>query len=257
MSIKSLAIMIASALAAQATQSFSNTGTTSGWDAIFIDSGTQGTVQQVTNVVYQGTTALKMTQVYQSGFTGRYHSEVHHYNAMKKGDTGFYGFAFRLQEDWQATPAQSYNIAQFIADFSNLGCGEDYMPGTMVEILGDQLVTRRKYGSVCPTSSQQTEYYNNLATVTPGVWHKIEIQANWQSDGTGYLKLWYDGNKVLEKYNVATSVTDGREFEFRVGLYANGWHDDGQLKGTQGTRQVWFDEIGLGTTFADADPDQW
>lgn len=94
-------------------------------------------------------------------------------------------------------------------------------------------------------------------TVTPGVWHKVEIQANWQSDNTGFLKLWYDGTKVLEEFNVATSVTDGREFQFRVGLYANGWHDDKQMKGTQGTRQVWFDEIGLGTEFKDADPDQW
>ncbi|TVY33209.1 hypothetical protein LSUB1_G007201 [Lachnellula subtilissima] len=254
---KSLALLIASGLTVQATQLFNNTGTTAGWDAIFIDSGSKGTVQQVTNVVYQGPSALKMTQTYDSSYTGRYHSEVHHYNAMKKGDTGFYGFAFRLEADWQSSPAQSYNIAQFIADFTDLDCGEDYMPGTMVEILGDQLVTRRKYGSVCPTSSQQTEYYNNLATITPGVWHKVEIQASWQSDSSGFLKLWLDGNKVLEELNVATSVTDGRAFEFRVGLYANGWHDDKELKGTQPTRQVWFDEIGLGTAFADADPDQW
>ena len=62
---------------------------------------------------------------------------------------------------------------------------------------------------------------------------------------------------MLEKYDLATTIADGRAFEFRVGLYANGWHDDKQLKGIQGTRQVWFDEIATGTTFADADPAQW
>jgi len=176
---------------------------------------------------------------------------------MQKGDTGFYGFAFRLQDDWQSSPAQSYNIAQFIADFTDLGCTETYMPATMVEVLGDQLVTRRKYGDVCPQSSQQTEYYYNLATVSAGDWHRVEIQANWQSDDTGYLKVWFDGNSVLEEYNVPTSVTDGRPFEFRVGLYANGWHDDGEMKGTQGTREVWHDQVAIGSTFEDADPAQW
>jgi hypothetical protein len=43
----------------------------------------------------------------------------------------------------------------------------------------------------------------------------------------------------------------------RVGIYANGWHDDGGMLGSQGTRSIWFDEIGVGTTFADADADQW
>jgi len=43
----------------------------------------------------------------------------------------------------------------------------------------------------------------------------------------------------------------------RPGLYANGWHDSGSMTGTQGTRTVYFDQIGIGTTFADADPAQW
>jgi hypothetical protein len=138
MQLKSFLLVAASGFLSRATQTFSNTGTLAGWDTKFIDSGTAGTIQEVTNVVKEGPTALKMTQVFQSGYTGRYHAEVIHNNAMKKGDQGFYGFAFRLQQDWQASPAQSYNIAQFIADFSDLNCGEDSMPGTMVEILGDQ-----------------------------------------------------------------------------------------------------------------------
>lgn len=63
--------------------------------------------------------------------------------------------------------------------------------------------------------------------------------------------------RVLEKYNSPTTTDDTREFQFHVGLYANGWHDDREMKGTQGLRQVWSDQIGMGTTFADAEPDQW
>lgn len=245
------AALLALSLTAQATQIFSNTGTTSGWDST--NKEHSGTVQQVTNVVYQGPTALKMTQIYDSSYTGRYHSEVVKNNVYKRGDTGFYGFAFRLQENWQFSPAQSYNIAQFIADFSDTNC-DDYMPSSMVWLVGDQLYTRVKQGSIC---SQKTVTFPSLATISAGVWHKVEIQATWKSDGTGQYKLWLDGNKLLDKRDIATTIDDDRAFQFRVGLYANGWHDDKGMKGTQGTRSVWYDEIAAGTVFADADPDQW
>ncbi|KAK8001209.1 hypothetical protein PG991_013431 [Apiospora marii] len=244
--------------AAAATQSFANRGTTSGWDSFNHEN--KGTVQEVTNVVYpditnQGT-ALKMTQIYDPNWNGRYHSEAVKYNVYKKGDTGFYGFAFRLQDSWEFTPKLSFNLAQFIADFTSLGCTETYMPSTMVWLEGDQLQARVKHGDVCPQSAQQTTPFRNLATVTPGVWHRVEIQASWRSDNTGYFKLWFDGNKVSETFDIPTTVTDGRAFQFRVGLYANGWHDKG-YSGNQATRQVWYDQVAVGTDFADAAPDKW
>ncbi|KAI1202195.1 polysaccharide lyase [Nemania serpens] len=243
----------AAAATVQASQTFSNTGTMSGWEAYTREN--KGTVQEVTNVVYKGTTALKMTQVYTPGYTGRYHSEAVKYNVYKKGDTGFYGFAFRLQEDWEFSGG-SYNIAQFIADFTDLGCEETYMPSTLIWIDGNRLSTRVKYGNVCPTSQQQTRTFSNVATVTAGAWHRVELQVSWKSDSTGYFKLWFDGQKVSETYNIPTNVGDGRPFQFRVGLYANGWHDSG-YQGSQATRQIWYDQISAGSVFADADPGAW
>ncbi|KAI1818481.1 polysaccharide lyase [Poronia punctata] len=245
---------LAAAATAQASQIFSNTGTTDGWDSFTHEN--KGTVQQVDNVFYKGDTALKMTQVWDPNWDGRFHSEAVKYDVYKKGDEGFYGFAFRLQENWQFSPAQGYNLAQFIADFTDLGCDETYMPSTMIWIDGDQLYSRVKYGEVCPTSEQKTTTFKNLATVTAGVWHRVELQVSWKSDDTGYFKLWYDGEKVFERFDFATNVGDGRPFQFRVGLYANAWHDSG-YQGTQATRQVWYDQISAGSTFADANPDGW
>ncbi|KAJ7430829.1 polysaccharide lyase-domain-containing protein [Mycena latifolia] len=207
-----IGVLAALSTTASATQTFANRGTTpAGWD--FVLKEHQGTVDQVTNVVYGvDGTAIKVTQTYDPGYTGRYHSEVHHF-----------------QGDWQFAPAQSYNLAQFIADFTDTGC-DDWMPSSMVWIIGNQLATRVKTGSVC---SQVTTEFKNLATVSAGTWHKV---------------LWFDGVKVLEKFNIATTIDDTREFQFHVGLYANGWHDDAG---------VWYDQLGMGTTFADADPDQW
>lgn len=247
------AIPLALGLTVQATQIFSNHGTRSGWDSI--NEEHKGTVQEVTNVAYEPSTALKMTQIYDSSYSGRYHSEVVKNNVYKRGDSGFYGFAFRLQQDWQTSPAQSYNLAQFIADFSDYGC-DTYMPTSMVWLKGDGLYSRVKSGPVC---HPQTNTFNDrkLATITPGTWYKVEIQASWKTDGTGFYKIWLNGASVLAEYNLPTTVEDDRAFQFRVGLYANGWYDEGQMKGSQGTRQVWFDEIAAGSTFADADPDQW
>jgi len=246
-----IAAVAALAMTAKATQSFGNHGTLAGWDNVLAEH--LGTVEEKSNVVYEGSTAIKVTQTYDSAYTGRYHSEVHRHTGYHRGETGFYGWAFRLQEDWQFSPAQGYNLGQFIADFTDTGC-DDWMPSSMVWIHGDQLATRVKTGTVC---DQHIREFKNLATVSAGVWHKVEIQASWQNDGTGFYKLWFDGVKVYEEYNIDTTIDDTREFEFHLGLYANGWHDDHGMKGTQPFRQVWYDEIGFGTAFADADPDQW
>jgi hypothetical protein len=239
---------------ASTTQIFFNRGTTSGWSNI--NQEHSGSVQVVSNTVYEPSTALKCTQVYDASYTGRYHSDLRKDGIYRKGDTAFYGFAFRLQDSWDFSGAQSYNIAQFIADFNDSGC-DDWMPTTMVWIQGNQLYTRVKRGTVCPKSNQVITTFPNLAKVSAGQWHKIVIQANWQADNTGYFKLWFDGNKVLEQYNIPTTIDQDRAFGFSVGLYANSWHDQGRLEGSQGTREVWFDKIAVGSTFADADPNKW
>ncbi|KAJ7727508.1 polysaccharide lyase-domain-containing protein [Mycena olivaceomarginata] len=147
----------------------------------------------------------------QAGWDNRYHSEVRHSQGYHRGEQGFYGFAFRLQQG-----------LAFIADFTDSHC-DDWMPSSMVWIIGDQLATRVKTGSVC--HQDDPNEFKNLATVSAGNWHKVVIQASWQNDNTGFYKLWFDGVKGM--------------------------------KGTQPFRQVWYDQIGMGTTFANADPDQW
>ncbi|KAG4441027.1 hypothetical protein IFR05_003482 [Cadophora sp. M221] len=243
----------------QSLQTFSNKGTYPGnWDDSWIDPLTQGSINEATNIYYENTTSIKMTQTYiPSGYTGRYHSEVHKFNAYKRGDTGFYGFTFRLSKDWQFEPAQGYNLAQFIADFTDLPCDEDWMPSSMLWIYGNKLQSRVKTGNVCPTTAQDIQPFADLATVTAGEWHKVLIQASWKSDLTGYYKIWFDDAIVVNATGIRTTVAEARYFQFRVGLYANSWTYPKVMLGTQGFRQVWFDEIAIGTTYKDADPDQW
>ncbi|KAK2040965.1 hypothetical protein LZ31DRAFT_597598 [Colletotrichum somersetense] len=54
----------------------------------------------------------------------------------------------------------------------------------------------------------------------------------------GFYKVWFDGAKVLERYDIPTTVDDDSAFQFRA------------------FRQVWSDEIAVGSTFKDVDPAQ-
>jgi hypothetical protein len=239
---------------ALATRTFYNSGTLAGWD--YVRKEHSGTVSEVTNVVYKGTTALKMTQTYDASYTDRYHSEVDHNYGYKRGDSTFYGFVFRLSDTWEFDD-QSYNVAQFIANRVGAGCGgDDWMPSTMVWVSGSQLYARIVSGHYRQPDCSRTFTTLKLGQISAGQWHKVILQVNWASGSSGFFKVWLDGTKVSETYSIATTVDDDSVFQFRVGLYANSWHDDGYMKGSQGFRQVWYDEVSMGTEFKDVDPDQ-
>lgn len=245
------AVFCAASSVSSATVWFHNTGQMAGWDGSNLDANCS--LAESTSVVYKGSTSIKATANYNSGYSGRYHAMKTKNNVYKLGDTGFYGFAFYLQSAWDFSGSQQYQLFQFIANYANTGC-DDWQPSTMVWIAGNKLATRRNYGS--SACNRTTQSFTGLATVTAGVWHRIVIQAHWTNDSTGYLKMWYDGTKVLEKLNQAVTINDPRYYRMDVGLYANSWYDQKTLVGS-GNRQVWFDHVGTGSTFADADPAQW
>ncbi|KJZ79164.1 hypothetical protein HIM_01315 [Hirsutella minnesotensis 3608] len=240
-------------LGAQASRTFYNAGTVGGWD--FVRHEHQGSVSQVDNISFRGGTSLKMTQQHDAGYKGRFHSEVDHNYGYKRGDEFFYGFAFRLPESWQFQD-QSYNIAQFIANRPGAGCGgDDWMPSAMLWIQGNQLTSRIVSGHYRqPNCARKVDRLSGLATVEAGKWHRVVIQAKWASGPSGVYNIWFNGKKVVDRGGVPTTIDDDSVFQFRVGLYANGWHDDGYMKGSQGLRQIWFDEIAIGTSFDDVDP---
>ncbi|PLN85834.1 hypothetical protein BDW42DRAFT_160121 [Aspergillus taichungensis] len=226
---------------AQAGVAFKNLGTNKGWDGE--NEENKGSVEVDTKIFYSKPSSLKMTQVFDADYDGRYHSEVFKENVYKRGDSGAYGFRFRLDESWEFSDDQSYNLAQFIADFSSSGC-DDYMPTTMVGLKGSKLYTRIKSGSAC---DQDLKSFDDLPEVTAGEWHQIILQADWRNDDTGSYVVYYDGRKVVDAQNLPTTVDEESAFQFRVGLYASGWHDDKGMKGSQGTRTVWFDDIAIGS----------
>jgi len=255
--VRAVAFTVGLALTAShstATVLFHNTGTTSNWDLVFVEHNGSLSEVRSPSPLFKGSTAIRATQVFDPSYTGRYHSEVVHNDGYRPGQMRFYGFAFYIPSNWQSV-SQGFNIAQFIADFGDTGC-DDFMPSTMMWLTGSSLSTRVKQGTIC---NQSIRTFSNFASLTYGEWHRIEIQANWQTDSSGYLKVWVDGIKRLEVFGLETTIFDpaNRTFSFRVGMYANSWHDQGKMVGSQGTRTLYYDQIGIGTAFRDADPNAW
>ncbi|KAI1082331.1 polysaccharide lyase family 20 protein [Whalleya microplaca] len=233
---------------------FKNKGTTDGWDSTNHEHW--GTVTQVKDESYKPDSSLKMVQKYDSNYHNRYHSEVYKKDVYTVGDEGYYGFAFRLDPEWDTSHGQTYNIAQFIADFSDHpdnSCKDTWLPSMMMWVEHDQLLIRRKGGDMCDSSQDKF----TIGTVKPGTWHRVVLQAKWSSSNSGYYKVWFDGKEAMERSNIVTTFKDEQKkftFQFRTGLYANGWHDDKHMEGNQGTRQLWIDEVGIGNKYEDADP---
>lgn len=240
---------------AYAVPEFANHGTLSGWARTITEA--DGKVTEVSDTKYRGDTALEMTQTYKPSHKGRYHSEVVYKNGYQRGDEKYYGFAFRLADDWEFINRQSYNIAQWIADFKDTGC-DDWSPTSMVYLKGNTLYSRIKTGTLRKGQCKQDTREFSLKTgIVPGKWYRLTFHVKWESDETGQFEAWIDGNQVHEEHNIPTTFLDDHQtFDFRVGLYANGWYDKG-FEGGQKTRKIWIDEVSVGSELIDAEAEKF
>ncbi|KAI1406597.1 polysaccharide lyase family 20 protein [Hypoxylon fuscum] len=247
-------VLLVPCMLVSAVPVFKNKGTLDDWDGTNHEH--KGTVSQVSDQSYKPDTSIKVVQTYDSSYSGRYHSEVFKKDIYKVGDEGYYGFAFRLDPDWDTSHGQTFNIAQFISDLKDHPdntCKDTFIPSMMMWVEKDQLRIRSKGGDMCDGTLK--EY--TIGTIKPGNWHRVVLQAKWESDNSGYYKVWFDGESALERSSIVTTYKDDQKkygFQFRTGLYANGWHDDKKMEGSQGTRQLWIDEVGIGNKFEDAEP---
>jgi len=248
------ALLALAAAPVRATVFFENAGTTSGWSST--PSGEHnGSVTQVSSPTFKGTTAMRSRQIFDSSYSGRYHAEAMVTNIGQQGQDRYYGATFFLPANWQFVN-QNFNFTQFGATFPNTSCGGTInKPTTMNWLFGTTLRTRVKYGTVC--APLVTEFVVT-SSLTAGVWHRYVQRIRYANTNTGNFQTWLDGTIRVDRSSLATTVAENPAFRWSVGLYANGWHDDGGVMvGSQGTRDVFHDHYRIASTFAEADPDQW
>lgn len=261
-----------------AKRTFFNEGTVKGWDRLQRDAN--GTIDEVTNeAAFNGTTCLKFSQTYNRQYHGRYTNMVHVLDAARLGRTGYYGFAFKLDKNWQFDP-NWVTLMKFMADFGDVDCGHHrrgWNPTTMVWVRNDNLYTRYRFGHPCNNMHQKVEHVTTkefkLGKVIPGVWHTIVLGIHWHRDKKGWFRVWYDENGppntfqlVVDDIDVHTlpELNDDRPFDFRLGIdpfwydvHTKMIHENGFIPdGGQTEKIVYFDKIGMGPEFENGDPNQ-
>ena len=156
---------------------------------------------------------IYLFQVYDHNYHGRYHSEVGLSNAYKPGETVYYGFAFKIPNEWQFTD-DTMTILQFIADFNgweeNGLKGKSWSPSTKIWIKGNQLFARIRQGSVL---EEDNEWFN-IADVSKDTWHSVVFGVKWSETTDGWFKLWYDKKLAINRRDVPTTMKTDNRFNF-------------------------------------------
>ncbi|TQV91465.1 integral membrane protein [Cordyceps javanica] len=259
MSIKSLLVaVLALAGTGEAKVTYYNSGVIKGWASM--DKTHKGTVEEVKDISYKAKTSLKMTQTYDPKYHKEYRSLVVCPSSYQRGDAFWYGFMVRLADDWQFVD-QPINILEFFSrrgvNGEQVNCGDFDMTGTTLWIQNDQLHGRHVGGKYMGKDCKQNIIdLPNMAKIEPGKFHKIIFHVKWEDNGWGFSQWFVDGRKVVDKKDIATTVGGKWKFQFRVGASMPAWHDEGEMQGNQTVREIWFDEIAVGTEYKDVDPDQ-
>ena len=103
--------LMAAAGSSHATVIFQNEGTTSGWGHILRDSGCSMAV--VSSPTFKGSQAIRHKATYTGSGDRSIHCEVARDPAFSVGQDRYYGWTFRLANDWPSNVTQSSALAQF------------------------------------------------------------------------------------------------------------------------------------------------
>jgi hypothetical protein len=211
---------------------FENPGNLQGWDRQFTQH--QGKVEMVTDPVYKGTTALKMTQIFEGTGNGRYHSEVETYHAAKIGDDHYFGQAMYIPKEW-VFHDQNVCIQQWAPD-------NDAGPWIIMNLNGSHLHWL--------DGGLGTPDIGDL-TALRGTW--IRLVTRIKLGAGGAIEVWVNGNKTYSQ--MGNFNPSGGTIRWSTGLYATRWINQQPTGGS--TLYLFHDHLRVATTYEEADPANW
>ncbi len=161
--------------------------------------------------------------------------ELHHGPAAGRTAEGaelYFAWSIYLPETLPTDPSQTIGYWE-----SN----SSYQQVMAFQLSGEDLsfVTRR------PSYAM---HWNGTGVVTPGQWHRIATHIVWsQSDTTGSVSVWFDGEQVVDAAAAAT-LADGNEVFTQIGLLR------GAIEFTD-VPVIYLDDVVEGDSLADVRPD--
>jgi hypothetical protein len=223
--------------AAQASVSFQNEGTLTGWTN-YPQNPCCGPINQVSSPTFQGSTAIRYEQTF-TGF-GSYHNEVTKSPSCAYGSDCYYGYTLYLPSTW-IFHDQNITFTQWArSDSSNT-------PWTLQFV---QLNEIRNGGS--------GGIRKTWGTIEKGVWNRFVTHIR-NHDTQGTFEVWINGSykgATSENGTVPGPVSPGPvDIRWSAGQYCTYWRENLPTGGN--TVVSYMDHFRIATTYAEADPAGW
>lgn len=208
---------LATATAAHAAAFFFNSGTTSGWDYIFTAGKPYNITSSNLRSRLSGYSIRAEVKGGETDFAGRYHSEVIKHGAGRRGLTRWYGESFLI-------PDYSFDGQYTINQFFNREITKK--PNVLLQVRPDNKLNIKilwvDSTDPCPVNGCADITMNY--TFQRNTWYDLVWNANWQSDSTGFLRIWIrpangTWTKILDRTGPNTYPNDS-DIEFHAGAYA-------------------------------------
>ena len=238
------ACVAATASVTQAAVIWQNEGTISPWGHLLKEPGCS--VTEVRSPTYRGDKAIRHFVTYPvAGADTSLHCEVARDPVAVTGDDRYYGWAYRLGNDWPSSYSRSSALSQLT------GRGACWNQNDFIQ-LSQGLRLNDNTGGGADSCNPQGSNYTIGNPVSKNVWHRIVVHKLWKGDDSGRLEIWHDGVKMVDVPHIATGFGDNTAgYAWHVGLYA------GMQSGDVTTRTVYTDQFRIATTYAEADPASW
>ncbi|HTX20399.1 MAG TPA: heparin lyase I family protein, partial [Candidatus Aquilonibacter sp.] len=214
---------------------FQNDGNKEGWPNYPQTPEADGTINDVANPVYQGTTAIQFTQTWLTNYTGRYHSEVDYQNTQGVGDDRYYRITLFLPTNWIYT-----NSNVCIQQWAGSG------PWLIMEIRGNDLVMLPHITGI-----------QTLQTMPLGQWTRIVTHLN-TSSSNGLFQVWVNGIQRLNLTgNFSPTNAGSTEVRWSTGAYVTGWYGVTNAAPNPSFIELYGDNYRITDDFTDADTPYW
>jgi len=233
-----VAPLMVAAVSSFGTVYFQNNGTKEGWPNYPQKPEAKGTISDVTTPTYHSTSAIKFTQTFEKGYTGRYHSEVDYEGASNTGLDRYFGMTVFLPSGWVYAKDQ-VNIQQWA------GTG----PWIIMRVDGTDLLVNFDH---LPGGLNGEPH---LQAMPNGQWVRIVTHILSKSSG-GKFEVTINGTKKMSKTGNFVAPGNGGAIRWSTGCYVSGWYQQSKPQGPS-ERIVYGTHYRIASTEAEAEPANW
>ena len=142
----------------------------------------------------------------------------------------WYGILTYVPEDWKIDPNRGADI--LIQWHAIPGNWRSTHPNLTICIQNSNWQVRRNFG--LPQKNPERKIHNLEKPFQPGAWVSWVIHAKWSPGKDGLIRIWKDGEQVLDQKGPNVYGTIGKEYTpyLKTGIYHPEWHlnSDGRKK---------------------------